>query len=66
MPEAMIRALSRTLRATSAAAAPETGVERLPYVPRPNGVLSVSPCTTSMSAGGMPISSATICANVVS
>ena len=30
MPEAMIRALSRTLRATSAAAAPETGVERLP------------------------------------
>ena len=30
MPEAMICALSRTLRATSAAAAPETGVERLP------------------------------------
>lgn len=66
MPEAMIRALSRTLRATRAAAAPETGVDRLPYVPRPNGVLSVSPCTTSMSSGGMPISSATICANVVS
>ena len=30
MPEAMMRALSRTLRATSAAAAPETGVDRLP------------------------------------
>ena len=30
MPEAMIRALSRTLRATRAAAAPETGVDRLP------------------------------------
>ena len=54
MPEAMIFALSRTLRATSAAAAPETGVDRLPYVPRPNGVWSVSPCTTSMSSGGMP------------
>ena len=39
----MIRALSRTLRATSAAAAPDTGVERLPYVPSPNGVWSVSP-----------------------
>jgi hypothetical protein len=66
MPAAMIRALSRTLRATSAAAAPDTGVDRLPYVPSPNGVLSVSPCSTSMSSGGMPISSATICANVVS
>ncbi|CFR88572.1 Uncharacterised protein [Mycobacterium tuberculosis] len=30
MPEAMILALSRTLRATSAAAPPETGVDRLP------------------------------------
>ncbi len=30
MPAAMILALSRTLRATNAAAAPETGVERLP------------------------------------
>ena len=28
--EAISRALSRTLRATSAAAAPETGVDRLP------------------------------------
>ena len=49
-----------------AAAAPDTGVDRLPYVPSPNGVWSVSPFTTWMSAGGMPISSATICANVVS
>ncbi len=62
----MICALSRTLRATSAAAAPDTGVDRLPYVPSPNGVWSVSPLTTWMSAGGIPISSATICANVVS
>ena len=30
IPEAMIWALSRTLRATSAAAAPDTGVDRLP------------------------------------
>ena len=30
MPEAMIFALSLTLRATSAAAAPDTGVDRLP------------------------------------
>ena len=30
MPDAMIFALSRTLRATNAAAAPETGVDRLP------------------------------------
>ena len=30
MPEAMILALSRILRATNAAAAPDTGVERLP------------------------------------
>ncbi len=30
MPEAMILALSLTLRATSAAAAPDTGVDRLP------------------------------------
>ena len=62
----MIRALSRTLRATMAVAAPLTGVDREPYVPRPNGVRSVSPWTTSMSSGGMPSSSATIWANVVS
>jgi hypothetical protein len=30
MPDAMILALSLTLRATSAAAAPDTGVDRLP------------------------------------
>ena len=30
IPDAMICALSRTLRDTSAAAAPDTGVERLP------------------------------------
>ena len=62
----MCFAFSLTLRAVSAVAAPDTGVERLPYVPRPNGVRSVSPCTTSMSSGGIPSSSATICANVVS
>ena len=63
---AMMRALSRTRRVTTAAAAPDTGVDREPYVPRPNGVLSVSPWITSMSSGGMPISCDTICANVVS
>ena len=49
---AMIFALSTTLFAATATAAPETGVERLPYVPNPNGVLSVSPWTTSMSSEG--------------
>src|SRR5690606_41907115 len=44
----------------------ETGVERDPYVPRPNGVWSVSPCTTSMSSMGSPSSLLMICANVVS
>ena len=43
---AIRRALSRTLRDTTATAAPETGVERLPYVPSPYGDLSVSPCRT--------------------
>ena len=58
---------SRAARARSTAvAAPATGVERLAYVPRPYGVLSVSPSCTSTSSGGMPSSSATIWANVVS
>ena len=57
---ATTRARSRTLRATSAVAAPLTGVEREPYVPRPYGVVSVSPWTTSMSSGGIPSSSAVI------
>ena len=47
-------------------AAPDTGVEREPYVPSPYGVLSVSPWITSISAGSNPSSWATICANVVS
>src|SRR5258708_7454551 len=63
---AIRRALSRTLRETTATAPPETGVERLPYVPSPYGDLSVSPWRTSTSSGGIPSSSATICANVVS
>ena len=63
---AMMRALSRTRWATTAAAAPDTGVEREPYVPSPNGVLSVSPWITSTSSGGMPSSWVTIWANVVS
>ena len=32
----------------------------------PNGVWSVSPCSTTMSSAGMPSSWLTICANVVS
>ena len=52
--------------ALPAVAAPATGVERLAYVPRPYGVLSVSPSCTSTSSGGMPSSSATTCAIVVS
>ena len=63
---AIDRALSLTLLDTIAAAAPDTGVEREPYVPRPKGVLSVSPWMTSMSSGGIPSSWLTICAKVVS
>ena len=59
-------AFSRTRRATIAVAAPDVGVEREAYVPRPYGVLSVSPCMTLMSSGWMPSSLETICANVVS
>ena len=59
-------AFSRSVRATSAVAAPAVGVLREAYVPRPYGVLSVSPSWTRMSSGGMPSSCATICANVVS
>jgi hypothetical protein len=58
--------LSLSLRAITAVAAPATGVERLAYVPRPDGVLSVSPSCTSMSWYGMPSSLATIWAKVVS
>ena len=43
--------MSRTLRETTATAAPETGVERLPYVPSPYGDWSVSPWRTSTSSG---------------
>ena len=39
-------AFSRSLRATTAVAAPAVGVERLAYVPSPYGVLSVSPSCT--------------------
>ena len=39
-----------------AVAAPDVGVERDAYVPRPYGVLSVSPCMTLMSSGWMPSS----------
>jgi len=45
---------------------PATGVDREAYVPKPYGVLSVSPSTTLMSVAGMPSSCATIWANVVS
>ena len=61
-----MRAFSPTRRDTIAVAAPTVGVEREAYVPRPYGVLSVSPCCTLMSSGWMPSSSATIWANVVS
>ena len=63
---AIFFALSASLREIIAVAAPPVGVERDAYVPSPYGVLSVSPSTTLMSVTGMPSSSATICANVVS
>ena len=59
-------ALSLTLRTANARAAPPTAVVRLPHVPQPIGVVSVSPWITFTSPGSTPISLATICANVVS
>ena len=63
---ASLRALARILRDTIATAAPATGVRRDAYVPMPNGAVSVSPSSTTMSSAGMPSSWATICAQVVS
>ena len=59
-------AFSLILRVATASAAPPTAVVRLPYVPHPIGVLSVSPWTILTSSTPTPSSSATICANVVS
>src|SRR5215470_7576157 len=59
-------ALSLTFRAASTSAAPPTAVVRLPYVPQPIGVTSVSPWTTLTSLTSTPISLDTSCANVVS
>ncbi len=47
-------------------AVPPTAMEREPYVPMPNGMRPVSPCTISTSSMPMPSRSATTCANVVS
>ncbi len=63
---AILRAFALIFRAAIAPAAPAVGVERLAYVPRPYGAVSVSPSSTSTSAAGMPSSSAMICAYVVS
>ena len=63
---AIFFALSFTRCAATFTALPHTAVVRLPYVPHPWGVASVSPATTSTFSTGMPNSSATICANVVS
>ena len=53
---ASVLALSLILRLAMAIAAPETAVVRLPYVPQPIGVLSVSPWITSTSSTGTPSS----------
>jgi len=47
-------------------AEPPTASERLPYVPIPNGIFDVSPCTTSTWLSGTPSCSTTSCASVVS
>ena len=59
-------AFSLILRVATASAAPLTAVVRLPYVPHPIGVVSVSPWMTLTSLTATPSSSATICAKVVS
>ena len=53
---AIFFALSRIFRAAIAPAAPAVGVDRLAYVPRPYGAVSVSPSSTWMSLAGMPSS----------
>ena len=62
----LLRLVAQLARRSPPWPRPATGVERLAYVPRPYGVLSVSPSCTSTSSGGIPSSSATIWANVVS
>ena len=57
---ASVRALARILRDAIEAAAPDVGVEREPYVPRPYGAVSVSPYSILMSWTGKPSSSAMI------
>ena len=47
-------------------AVPPTEADRLPYVPIPNGMAPVSPCTISTCSIGIPSSSATSCEKVVS
>ena len=57
---------SLIFRAATATAAPDTAVVRLPYVPQPIGVRSVSPWMISTSSTSTPTSPAMIWANVVS
>src|SRR5258705_10307732 len=57
---ASLRALSRIFRDAIAVDAPDVGVDREPYVPRPYGAVSVSPYSILISATGKPSSSAMI------
>ena len=63
---AIFVALSTILFMARMIASPPTANERDPYVPMPNGILAVSPCTISTFSMGMPSCSVTSCANVVS
>ena len=63
---AMRRALSCTLSAAPMIAEPPTARPRLPPVPLPIGVFSVSPWRTTILSKSTPRWSATIWANVVS
>src|SRR5437773_989190 len=63
---AIFRPFSLILSRHLTMALPPTHAERLPYVPIPNGICAVSPWTISTCSIGMPSSSATSWANVVS
>ena len=62
---AIFLALAWIFRAAIAIAAPATGVDREPYVPRPYGAVLVSPSSTWITSDGKPSSVAMICAYVV-
>ena len=55
----MRQSLSRNMRLARATAPPDITMLRDAKVPKPNAVLSVSPCRTEIRAGSIPFATAT-------